>query len=154
MLPNSEQSLYSLAGYMGKEMVPRIADGYTANMTALISGLLLMIAHDYEHAADNFVAENDGIRALFERYAESIDDAALKTRLADAVKAAEPGYRVSRLRDENHGLRRLLIEFHAAVETVAADWAREADAAVWALLAATREREKIEHVLDLFNSPG
>ncbi|MEO0997829.1 MAG: hypothetical protein AAFX58_09945 [Pseudomonadota bacterium] len=154
MLPNAEQSLYSLAGYMGKEMVPRIDDGYTANMTALISGLLLMIAHDYEHAADNFVAENDGIRALFERYIGRIDDAALKTRLAGLATAGEPGYRVSHLRDENHSLRKLLIEFHAAIEDIDADWAREADAAVWQLLAATREREKIEHVLDLFNSPG
>ncbi len=151
MLPTAEFSLTSLAGYMGKEMVPRIDDAYTANMTALISGLLLMIAHEHEHAANNLLQENMAIRELLHSAKATLDETVLPACL-DVNQAAD--FTLSAMREENHALRNALIALHAGVEEQGTPEARTIDAAIWTLLAAVRERESIEHVLDLFNSPG
>ena len=154
MLPGAEQSLKSLAGYLGSEMVPRIDDAYTANMTALIAGLLLMLAHEQEHGADNFLKTNAAIRALYDSYRLRLEGAPEVERW-DALRALrDSSCSMSSLRQHNHDLKTLLIEFHAWLEQSEADWADEANAAVWALLRDARRRESIEYVLDLFNSPG
>ena len=154
MRPNAKDSLISIAGYMGKEMVPRIDDAYTANMTALVSGLMLMLAHEQEHGADNLIAENTAIRALYDSYAAKLAAAPAKAEWDELRCSLSSDHLASTLRAQNDDLKRLLIGVHAWVETADEDWARELDAAIWALMHDSRRRESIEYVLDLFNSPG
>lgn len=112
--------------------------------TALVLGVLLMIAgEEGDRLVDRLVEENVALRALFGRAAAALASSPLAERLTDAAAGADASLRVSSLQTENHRLRALLVELHAAVEEDPRPEARTLDAEIWQELARSNQRRSL-----------
>jgi hypothetical protein len=137
MIPKGAQGIGHLATRIGREMIPKAGDAYTASDLGMISGLIGMIAQDYDRAADVLVAEHEALAPILQEAAARLDDAGLKARIDAALALKPASLRVSDLAARSDVTLRLLVDAHAAVEdaaTAGADWAGGLDDEIWRFL--------------------
>lgn len=144
MIPEPSQALQIIMGTLMMEIAPNMRDDYRQANVNLLGFVAMLIATEYDRAADVRLTENRELRVLFERAASVVDDPNLRERLSAAAAGADPDLRVSQLTAANNDLRRLLIELHAAVEAQAVPAAVEIAREVWAFLRRASERRAIQ----------
>lgn len=134
MKPGIDHHLMAIAGTLGTKIIPAIPDGHYAQGDArMTAALVFLMAQEADRAADTLIRENAALRALFSRAAPQVTGD-LAARLSEAAASADSDYRLSTLESGNAKLKTVLIDLHAAIETVDADWARALDAEIWELL--------------------
>lgn len=143
MKPQVPRTLQGLAGTLLAELAPRLADDYAQKNAAVVAGLLLVAAEEWDRAAERRVAEHAALRRLFAEVAPRVESAPLRERLEEAARGRDPGLRISLLDQENARLRGLLIELHEHLEGQPGDAARALEERVWAELRAEVERRAI-----------
>jgi hypothetical protein len=143
MKPEVDQVLRAAASQLLTELAPSLPDAYARANVEAIAALLVAAAEEYDRATHVRVEENRSLRRIFAQYGPLVPEAGLRERLAAAAVEEDPSLHVSDLNAANDRLRALVIEFHALVENIDEEWARRANRAVWAELAASVSRRAI-----------
>ena len=117
MKPTPELVLNQAFAKIAMEMGPALPAGYGQGSATITGVLLLMVAQEFDRAADIRVKENRAMRTLFAHAAESVD-AALATRLRAAADGRDADLSVAVLDRANGDLKKALIELHAHAEKV------------------------------------
>jgi len=115
MKPTPDLVLNHAFAKIAMEMGPALPPGYGQGSATLVGVLLLMVAQEFNRAADIRVKENAAMRALFGEAAGK-GGVALSSRLKKAAGGADPDLNIATLDRTNVELKSLLIELHAQVE--------------------------------------
>jgi hypothetical protein len=134
MKPSMDEVLIGMAGAVGLKIIPDMPEtSYALGDAKMVTGLAVLLAQEVDQAADVLIRENAAFRGLF-RQAAKRAVGVLKPKLAEAAATSDANFRVSTLEAGNAELKALLIELHALVEKVDAQWARAINAEIWAVL--------------------
>lgn len=137
MIPSGPDAIRNLVARIGMDLIPKAGDAYTATDLVYFTVLLGMVAQDYDRAAEVLVDEHTALVLIFREAAAHLGDAALKTRIADALAMEAPSLRVRDLNARSDVLLKLLIDVQAAVEDAearGADWAKGLNGKIWGFL--------------------
>lgn len=115
MKPTPELVLNQAFARITMEMGPALPAGYGQGSATITGVLLLMVAQEFDRAADIRAKENRAMRTLFAHAADGVD-AALATRLRAAAGDRDADLSVAVLDRVNGELKMLLIELHAHAE--------------------------------------
>jgi hypothetical protein len=115
MKPTPELVLNLSFAKVAMEMGPALPAGYGQGSATLTGVLLLMVAQEFDRAADIRVKENRAMRSLFAHAAESADGDLAK-RLRAAADGRDGDLSVAVLDRVSGELKTLLIELHAQAE--------------------------------------
>jgi len=141
--PDVPKLLEILSARMLFDVAPNVQPSYRQSSVSITGILLTMVKEETERAAARRVDENAALRAIFARAAASVAEPALRAKLAEAAASRDPSLLLSELESANAGLRALLIELHAHVESETAPWARALDAEIWRELVVSTERRRL-----------
>ncbi len=143
MKPDAGKLLAVAAGHLMMRTAPALGPGYEQSSVAGLAALLKAAGEEFERGAARRVEENTELRRLFGEGAGACENPDLCGRLAEAAAGSDESLLLSELERSNAGLRELLIELHAHVETLDSDAARGLERAVWRELLASTERRKL-----------
>lgn len=115
MKPSPELVLNQVFAKIAMEMGPALPAGYGQGSATITGVLLLMVAQEFDRAADIRAKENRVMRALFGDAASGVD-AALAARLRAAAGNRDTDLSVGALDRANGELKTLLIELHTQAE--------------------------------------
>lgn len=115
MKPTPELVLNMSFAKIAMEMGPALPAGYGQGSATITGVLLLMVAQEFDRAADIRAKENCAMRTLFAHAADGVD-VALATRLRMAAEGRDADLSVAVLDRVNGELKKLLIELHAHAE--------------------------------------
>lgn len=115
MKPTPELVLNLSFAKVAMEMGPALPAGYGQGSATLTGVLLLMVAQEFDRAADIRVKENRAMRSLFAHAAEGVGGEFAK-RLRAAAEGRDGDLSVAVLDRANGELKTLLIELHAQAE--------------------------------------
>lgn len=145
MTPTVPRVLDGIAATLSGDVLPEVRSPFAQQSIVIASDLCRMIAQEFDRAAARLFEENGAIMALFEQAIGVLPEGALAARLRDAAAAGRGGdLRVSALQAENDRLRALLIDVHAAVESIDTAEARALDARTWDELRESTRRRHLE----------
>ncbi len=96
MIPSGPDAIRNLVARIGMDLIPKAGDAYTATDLVYFTVLLGMVAQDYDRAAEVLVAEHAALAPIFREAAAHLGDAALKTRIADALAMEAPSLQGAR----------------------------------------------------------
>jgi hypothetical protein len=131
----TEIALHGVARTLRERIAPALHDDFAKEAARLAELVVTICANAVDNAAAVRVAENAAIRAIFAKASLlPLPDRKLAARLDEAAHSTDPGLRVSELDTENGRLRRLLVQFHQAVEDLTDEPARAVDRAIWQML--------------------
>lgn len=141
MNPSPPRVLQGVAANLLSEVLPRIPTPFGQQLVGIAAMLDMMVAEEFDRAADRLVTENRIVRDLLAAGCGLLGDA-VPPSVPEALAApAAPSLRVSDLQRENDLLRAALIDLHAAVEQTPGPAARDLDERIWAeLVESTRRR--------------
>ncbi len=134
MKPSMDHLLISMATALGTKIIPDMPEtSYALGDAKMVAALAILLAQEVDRAADVLATENAALRILFAKAATlPIED--LGAKLTELAKSCDASLRVSVLEAGNAELKAMLIDLHALVEDIDADWARSLDAEIWGLL--------------------
>ena len=119
MKPSPDLILNQCFAKIAMEMGPALPAGYGQGSATITGVLLLMVAQEFNRAADIRVKENAAMRALFGEAGAGVGGE-LGQRLLAAAGAKDTDVNVATLDRANGELKALLIELHAQAETTGA----------------------------------
>ena len=125
-----EATLRRIGDLLREDIAPDLQTPFLGQSVRMAGGMLNICANWVDDAAAVRADENAAIRAMLGHAAVALDGE-LADRLRSAAVSSDPGIRISQLDAENHRLRCLLVEAHAAVEDAGLSLL---DAAIWKLL--------------------
>ncbi len=141
MNPSPPRVLQGVAANLLSEILPRIPTPFGQQLVGIAAMLDMMVAEEFDRAADRLVTENRIVRGLLAAGRDILGEAVPPTVTAALDTPAAASLRVSDLQRENDVLRAALIDLHAAVEISPAPTARELDERIWEeLVESTRRR--------------
>jgi hypothetical protein len=143
MNPEIDQLLSQSFLTLALDLAPALPTDYAKSSAGTTAMLLRIAAVEYERGAAIRVAENEDLRHVLVAAAPHVDDAALRTRIADATSVTDESLLISSLNATNASLRQLLIALHTYVETRDDADARRLDAMIWAALRRSTERRAL-----------
>jgi len=143
MKPEIDLVLRAVMSKLAVEVAPVIGDAYVRSNVEVMAGIMAAAAEEYDRAAHVRAEENGAIRTIFRDAAASVPEEELRGRLQSAGDERDTSLRVSDLNAANEGLRGLLIELHALVETSGDEWALRTNRAIWEELRASATRRAI-----------
>jgi hypothetical protein len=121
MTPAPDVVLNQAFAKIAMEMGPALPPGYGQGSATLTGVLLLMVAQEFNRAADIRAKENAAMRALFaDAVKAKVVDGALADRLSVARGEADADLNIATLDRKNAALKALLVELHAHVEQTGA----------------------------------
>lgn len=127
-----EATLLRIGDLLREDVAPDLQTPFLGQSVRMAGGLLTICANWVDDAAAIRVEENAAIRVLLGEAGKALAGD-FAGRLQAASLSADPGIRISQLDAENHRLRLLLVEAHAAAEAAGL---AGLDAAIWNLLEA------------------
>ncbi|MGV8996795.1 MAG: hypothetical protein ACOH12_07615 [Parvibaculaceae bacterium] len=136
-----------MQGYVGTlfgSILPNLNSEYSMGDTSLMALSFMMMAQEFDRAADIRLQENEDMRALFAHAADVVDNEKLSAALRAAGAGTDASLRVHVLNAANDELKAVLIELHAYVEASSAHWAPELEMRIWSVLCAGTERRKLD----------
>ena len=140
MKPEVDQILGLSAGQLMGVLAPQLPAGFAQGSASLLGIMMMLMAQEYDRAAEIRARENDDMRALFREAAAKIADTDLKTMVTRAGETRDASLKISALNAENTELRRVLIRLQAhAEEKGLADIERR----IWDVLKALADRRLI-----------
>lgn len=145
MRPDPPKVLFALAGTLGMQVLPQVATPFGQQSVGLAATLAVILAQEWDRAAARLIEENAAVAELLSRARGLVGDVELRGRLDVAAgQAPTTDYHVSALQAQNDDLRRLLIELHALVDSMAGETAAEFSEAIWEeLKESTRRRHLV-----------
>lgn len=143
MKPEVPPTLQMLAVTLIGELGPQLGADYAQKTAGVLAGLLLAAAEEWDRAAARRVEENRALRRLFGEAAPRLRSEGLRRRIEAAARGRETGLRLAELDARNAGLRALLIELHAHVETLSGPEAARLEERIWEELQAGVVRRAI-----------
>ena len=144
MKPEVTTVMHGYVGTLFGSILPALNSEYSMGDTGLMAMSFMMMAQEFDRAADIRLQENEDMRALFAHAAEEIGNEALAKWLREAASGADTSLRVSALTKANDELKALLITLHEHVEASSAHWAPELEMRIWSVLCAGVERRKLD----------
>lgn len=139
MKPAVEQVLAGLAGTIGAEVIPAIAEPYAAGHAGAAAMLGIFVAQDYDRAGENHALSIQEMQALF-RAAASRLGADLGARLTALAEEPLAGFRVGALAAQRARMQEAMIALHEAAEAMGA---RDLERDCLALLARDAHRRAL-----------
>jgi hypothetical protein len=139
MIPRGSEAIRHLVTRVAQDLIPKARDAYTAADLGYFTVLMGMVAQDYDRAADVLVSEHAALQLILREGARHLDDADLKTRIAEGLATEAPTLLVGDLTARSDVTLKLLIQLHAAIEVAeadGADWARTVNGEIWRFLEA------------------
>jgi hypothetical protein len=136
-----------MGGYVGTlfgSILPHLNSEYSMGDTGLMAMSFMMMAQEFDRAADIRLQENEDMRALFAHAADVVDNEKLSAALRAAGSGADTSLRIHALNAGNDELKAVLIELHAYVEASDAHWAPELEMRIWSVICAGAERRKLD----------
>ncbi|MDZ4741439.1 MAG: hypothetical protein SGJ03_16265 [Alphaproteobacteria bacterium] len=130
MKPSPDLVLNQTFAKIAMEMGPALPAGYGQGSATTTGVLLLMVAQEFNRAADIRVKENAAMRALFADAGVAVGGE-LGQRLLAAAGTKDADVNVATLDHANGELKTLLIELHVEVEETSA---RELEVRIGAFL--------------------
>lgn len=140
MKPDAQTLLARVAELLASELDAGASSSYGLQQLARASGLLHVVADEFDRAVAWRVEENRALRALFQDASGKVEDAGLSAQLADAAATQDNDLRVSGVEAQNRRLRALLVELQFHCE--ARPGLRELDDRIWIELRHGTERRK------------
>jgi hypothetical protein len=135
MKPDLAHTLRNAATLLMTRIAPALASSPHLSANASTTAMLILFAaQEADRAADVLAKENAALRRLFSDAADRDLPEDLGAALNEAALRLDETLRVSALEAANAGFKTLLIALHAAVEEIDADWARDLDRRIWAVL--------------------
>jgi len=144
MIPDAPTVLGGIARSMMMDLAPEVTSAYGQQTIQLGSGLLMMIAQEFDRAAARLAEENAAIVAVFRAAAPVITDAELRAELQRQTQPLQVALQVSALQARNRELRTLLTRLHAHVESLATPAAGAVDEQIWQELVASVARRHLD----------
>lgn len=141
MNPHVEPVLRDLAQRIAQDIAPTV-EQFHRGALSLASGMLVMIADEWDRAAQRRVEENAAIRALLLDGAALVEPT-LASRCRKLALATDADVRISTLEASNIALRSVLSDLHAALEATAGAPSAALQSRIWAELAASTERRRL-----------
>jgi hypothetical protein len=118
MRPDVPRVLGGISAAMMTQLLPELRTPIAMQTATLATGLLAMIAQEFERAASRLVEENRVLRQLLGDACAILDHNGLHQRIDEAIADNEDrDLHISALQASNDRLRALLIDVHATVET-------------------------------------
>ena len=115
MKPSPDVILNQTFAKVAFEMGPALPAGYGQGSATITGVLLLMVAQEFNRAADIRAKENKVMRAIFRGAGKGVaGDLGVRVKAAGATEDAD--LNVATLDGANSELKRLLIELHAHAE--------------------------------------
>jgi hypothetical protein len=115
MKPSPELVLNQTFAKIAMEMGPALPAGYGQGSATITGVLLLMVAQEFNRAADIRAKENAAMRTLFADAGKGVD-AALASKLRAAAESRDANLGVDALDRANGELKTLLIELQTHAE--------------------------------------
>ncbi len=145
MTPDAPKVLGALAGALAMQVLPEVRTPFGQQSVGLAATLLVLLAQDYDRAPACLAEENLSVRHLLRR-AEGLPlEHGLRARIAELeTRPSNPDLRISALTRENNELRGILVDVHAAVETIGGTEASAVDEAIWEELRKSTQRRHLE----------
>ncbi len=141
MNPAPSRVLQGVAANLLAEVLPRIQAPFGQQLVGIAAMLNMMVAEEFDRAADRLVIENRAVRDLLAEGAALLGTACPPAVTAALESPAAPTLRIPDLQAENNTLRAALIELHATVEQTEGEAARALDERIWQeLIESTRRR--------------
>jgi hypothetical protein len=140
MKPEVDQILGLSAGQLMGVLAPQLPAGFAQGSASLLGIMMMLMAQEYDRAAEIRVRENDDMRALFREAAAKIADADLKEMVTRAAETRDASLKISSLNAENTELRRVLIRLQAHAEEKGLG---DIERRVWDVLKASADRRLI-----------
>jgi len=134
MRPSTPQLLVGAAGTIRNALGGMRGESYAMASMGTLGMLLILMSQEADRAAETLVSEQDAIRSLFADAAEHALPEPLRTRVSEAALGQRTSLRVDVLQAETDGLKTLLTEVHAWLETSPFDWAEALEARIWEIL--------------------
>lgn len=144
MKPDVKHTLMTSFMTLAAEIAPKLEGDYSSGTVSSIGVVMALLGEEYDRAADVRLATNNETRTVFAEAAEMVEDRGLAGRLKEAAQGEDVSLRVTDLDASGDALKSLLIELHVYVEEQSADWAREIDAKIWAVIAADVMRNEVK----------
>ena len=116
MKPEVDQILGLSAGQLMGVLAPQLPAGFAQGSASLLGIMMMLMAQEYDRAAEIRVRENDDMRALFREAAAKIADKDLKAMVTRAGETRDASLKISALNAENTELRRVLIRLQVHAE--------------------------------------
>jgi len=140
--PSAPRVLQGLAANLLSEVMPNISTPFGQQLVGIAAMLEMMIAEEFDRAADRLVTENRAVRELLAEGSTLLGEQCPPS-VALAVKSPPAqSLRIPDLQRENDLLRAALIDLHAAVEQTPGEAARAFEERIWAeLIESTRRRQ-------------
>lgn len=142
MNPHPSRVLQGIAANLLSEILPSIQAPFGQQLVGIAAMLNMMVAEEFERAADRLVTENRAVREVLSAGRELLGESTppAVTEAIDAPPAAT--LVVTDLQRENDILRAALIDLHAAVERAQGEVARALETRIWEeLIESTRRRQ-------------
>jgi hypothetical protein len=145
MKPDPPKILLVVAGALFGQLLPEVRTPFGQQTVTLAGGVLGMIAQEYDRAAARLVEENEVLVALLGTARPVVTAADLRERIESAT-AHVPArdLHVSALQAANDGLRSVLIDVQAEVESLAGTAARAVNGLIWEELRESTRRRHLE----------
>lgn len=144
MRPDPPKVLFALAGTLGMQVLPQVATPFGQQSVGLAATLAVILAQEWDRAAARLIEENAAVVELLFRARGLVGDVEFKGRLDVAAgQAPTTDYHVSALQAQNDDLRRLLIELHALVDSMAGETAAAFSEAIWEELKQSTRRRHV-----------
>jgi len=141
MKPEPARVLQGVGMTLLTTILAEVKTPYGQQTVSVAGGLVLMVADEFDRAADRLIVENAVVREILSD-ARSLLPPAMLPGIDAAVATRPASYKVSALQAENDVLRGALVDVHAAVDAVDSVGAREFGERIWAeLVASTQRRE-------------
>jgi hypothetical protein len=144
VIPDVPIVINGLARSLMMEILGEVRTPYAAQTVQLMSGLLMMVAQEFDRAAARLVEENAALLDLFRDGGEIVGDGSLREQLREACAAPAPALQVGALRERNRSLRALLVRLHEHVETLGGKRAKELEGRIWDELRASTRRRHLD----------
>jgi hypothetical protein len=142
MNPHPSRVLQGIAANLLSEVLPGIRTPFGQQLVGIAAMLDMMVAEEFDRAADRLVTENRITRDLLARGRDLLGEAVPPAVAGAIASATAASLRVSDLQRENDTLRAALIELHAAVEKTPGAAARAFEEEIWQeLIESTRRRQ-------------
>jgi hypothetical protein len=143
MIPDIPTVLNGITRSLMFDLAPEVQTPYGSLTVQLCSGLLMMVAQEFDRAAARLVEENEALAAIFHAAAEVVREEGLRADLSGAGSTAD-SLQVSALRAHNRALRALLVRLQEHVEELDGAAARALEDRIWAELAASTARRQLD----------
>jgi hypothetical protein len=144
MKPDPPIVLNGIIAEFSRYLVPEVRNSFSQGVMGMGLTMLYMIGQEYDRAAARLVEEDDAVAALLQDATYSLPAGDLADRVRTAISAPRHAdLRVSALEHDNARLRALLIEVHAAIESVGGEEARTIEERIWAELQESTRRRHI-----------